>query len=268
MMKTDLKLDKIIAQYESFVIDVWGVLYNSAELLPGAKELIEKIEHHGKRYCILSNAPRPVYAMQKNLEGLGLKIKADNMITSGGFFREKIKEFAKETLFVMGESLNSDLLQGIEIKRVEKISDARHLITVSYTESRDEVESCAHFFEEAIDSDVVMICPNPDIVVYVKDKVRYTPGAYAELYKRLGGKVIYFGKPHSPIYDYLFEKHRFQKATTLMIGDSLETDIRGAHDYGFDSLMLLSGVHSAESDLESVFNSHNLRPTYLLNGLI
>ena len=46
-----------------------------------------------------------------------------------------------------------------------------------------------------------MVCANPDIVVERGDALVYCAGALADAYAALGGKVLYCGKPHPPIYD-------------------------------------------------------------------
>jgi ribonucleotide monophosphatase NagD (HAD superfamily) len=48
---------------------------------------------------------------------------------------------------------------------------------------------------------MTMICANPDIVIHRGETLIYCAGALARCYEELGGKVIYAGKPHPPIYD-------------------------------------------------------------------
>jgi len=69
----------------------------------------------------------------------------------------------------------------------------------------------------------------------------------AELYEKLGGKVVYHGKPHPPIY----ARARAMLGgaapeRVLCIGDSLRTDIAGANAAGLDSLLLVGGIHRDE----------------------
>lgn len=43
-------------------------------------------------------------------------------------------------------------------------------------------------------------------------------------------------KPHKAIFDYALNKASAQKHESIMIGDSLEADIRGAQDYGIKAI--------------------------------
>ena len=70
-----------------------------------------------------------------------------------------------------------------------------------------------------------------------------------QFFENLGGEVIYFGKPHKEIYKPLINKNE----KTLIIGDNLRTDIKGANNIGLDSIFIINGVHRKEvSDLKNI----------------
>jgi len=97
-----------------------------------------------------------------------------------------------------------------------------------------------------------LICANPDIVVEDGGKLFYCAGAIAERYAAAGGKVIQAGKPFAPIYARALELARgpgkvtIRPSRVLAIGDAMHTDIKGAHNQGFDSLFVTSGIHRKE----------------------
>ena len=76
--------------------------------------------------------------------------------------------------------------------------------------------------------------------------------AIAERYAGAGGKVIQTGKPFAPIFVRALELAQgpctkaIDRARVLVIGDAMRTDIKGAHDQGFDSLFVTSGIHRKE----------------------
>jgi HAD superfamily hydrolase (TIGR01459 family) len=97
-----------------------------------------------------------------------------------------------------------------------------------------------------------MVCANPDIVVERGDERVYCAGAIADLYGAMGGKVLYTGKPHRPIYDAALAKAAGVRGggaapgRTLAIGDSLRTDMTGAQALGIDGLFVSGGIHAKE----------------------
>jgi HAD superfamily hydrolase (TIGR01459 family) len=99
---------------------------------------------------------------------------------------------------------------------------------------------------------VFMICGNPDVVVERGDKMVYCAGAIADLYASMGGEVVYAGKPYRPIYEMALAKAeaaagcKIALNRVLAIGDSIRTDLTGAHQFGVDFLFVTSGIHAEE----------------------
>ena len=67
-------------------------------------------------------------------------------------------------------------------------------------------------------------------------------GILAEYYEKIGGKVIYYGKPHNNIYEFCYKLIKGENKI-LVIGDSLENDIKGANLQKLDSLLITDGIH-------------------------
>ena len=95
-----------------------------------------------------------------------------------------------------------------------------------------------------------MICANPDEVVARGEKIVFCAGALANQYKQEGGMVRYFGKPYSEIYSFALKKIRAHKdfkdkkeINTLVIGDNIKTDIKGANLSNLDSVLILNGIY-------------------------
>ena len=78
-------------------------------------------------------------------------------------------------------------------------------------------------------------------------------GRLAKVFEELGGKVIYYGKPHKEIYSKCFDKNE----KVLAIGDNLRTDIKGANNLNIDSIFISNGVHRNEfenqNELQELF---------------
>lgn len=72
------------------------------------------------------------------------------------------------------------------------------------------------------------------------------------MYLTLGGKVMFAGKPHAPIYESALALAAKAGAgdvaasRVLAIGDSVRTDLEGANANGFRCLFVTSGIHANE----------------------
>src|SRR5206468_8130855 len=111
----------------------------------------------------------------------------------------------------------------------------------------DETESAEDYramMLQARTRKLPLICANPDIVVERGDRLIYCAGAVAELYRELGGEVIFYGKAHRPIYERAMELAAARKGhivplnRVLAVGDCVLTDIAGAHSFGVACLVL------------------------------
>ena len=96
------------------------------------------------------------------------------------------------------------------------------------------------------------LCANPDIVVDRGDTRQWCAGALAKMYTEMGGESLYFGKPHSAIYNLARIRleqlgARVDEKKILAIGDGVNTDIKGANSEEIDSLFVTGGLAAKET---------------------
>ena len=66
--------------------------------------------------------------------------------------------------------------------------------------------------------------------------------------QRAAGKVAeVIGKPAKPILEYLKEKFSVDPATTIVAGDTCETDIKFGNDNNMNSLLIGTGLDSLDN---------------------
>jgi len=127
---------------------------------------------------------------------------------------------------------------------------------------------------EARDLNLPLICANPDVKVRRGDKIIYCGGALAQLYEKIGGEVVYAGKPHSPIYRlsraWLEEVSGYMPAKdrVLVIGDNIFTDLLGAQNEGYDCLFISDQLYAdSHEKLTTLLNEHNISARYMASQL-
>ena len=76
-MKELNHLSEIFNEYDTFVIDLWGVMHNGIRLNKKAVDAVDKLKKNSKKIVFLSNAPRP---SQKVINFL-LEMKMDKKIS-------------------------------------------------------------------------------------------------------------------------------------------------------------------------------------------
>ena len=112
-----------------------------------------------------------------------------------------------------------------------------------------------------------LICTNPDLIVHRGKTEELCAGSVAKTFETLGGKVIYYGKPHKEIYGMCFDT----REKVLAIGDNLRTDIKGANNLNIDSLFIYNGVHRNEikndEDLPALLKRYNVKTNFFQKEL-
>ena len=77
-------LSSIVANYDIFYIDLWGVVHNGIALHKNAIETLEQISKSNKDYVLLTNAPRPSKTVKSFLEKMGMNIQIREKVYSSG----------------------------------------------------------------------------------------------------------------------------------------------------------------------------------------
>ena len=263
-------INAIFDKYDFFILDIWGVIHNGMDIYPGVRDALLALKNANKQFCFLSNSPRPNDIVYTKLINIGLDFVAqDQIITSGDFFRASVqsgdyKHLQNSKIYALDVEKNKDILKDLELNMVEDLDMADYFVIMSYTSdlANDEPRYKA-FFNQALKLNLTAICPNPDRLVNDGKDIKYVNGYFAQMYQRMGGKVLYFGKPHVGIYQYLAQKFVPKLERTLAIGDSIETDIVGANKFHIDSLLIMGGIHAGEKNIEKLFDLYNARADYI-----
>ncbi len=266
MKKLD-HLFEIYNSYDAFIIDLWGVMHNGIRLNSDAMEVVRNLDKNNKRITFLSNAPRPNESVVKFLRKLSMDEKyLKYVLTSGEAAIKSLKEkkFGVK-FFHLGPERDMSMFAGWEKnKTILKKCDF-----ILCTGLFDEQEDDLNYYKELLKSHTSkkLICTNPDLIVHRGEEEELCAGAVAEVFKSLGGEVVYFGKPYKQVYDLCLKSDE----KTLVIGDNLDTDIRGANNLNLDSLFITGGVHRSEhkedNELENLLKKHKVKIQYFQKKL-
>jgi HAD superfamily hydrolase (TIGR01459 family) len=234
--------------------DIWGVVHNGLEAFPEACEALHSHRSRGGTVILITNAPRPADSVQRQLRKLGVTDETyDAIVTSGDLTRHYVAGHPGRKVFWLGPERDSSIYRGLDAV-LSALEGADYLICTGLLDDETETaEDYRPMMLKARERNLPFICANPDIVVERGDRLIYCAGAIAELYRELGGEVIFYGKPHRPIYERAMELAAEQRQgrtvsreRVLAIGDSVRTDLVGAHGFGIDCLFVTRGIHSEE----------------------
>jgi HAD superfamily hydrolase (TIGR01459 family) len=233
--------------------DIWGVVHNGLESFPEACEALHTFRSRGGIVIMITNAPRPADSVQRQLRKLGVADATyDAIVSSGDLTRHYVAGHPGRKVFWLGPERDSSIHRGLDLT-LGPIEQADYIIcTGLFDDETETAEDYRGMMLQARERQLPLICANPDIVVERGDRLIYCAGAIAELYRELGGEVIFYGKPHRPIYERAMalaaerNGHAVALNRVLAIGDSVRTDLAGAHGFGIDCLFVTRGIHAED----------------------
>ena len=273
----DTTMQELIARYPVILFDSFGVLASSNAVLPGAVELIANLNATGKTYFVLTNdASALPESRSENYAKLALNIKPEQIITSGSLLS---RYFADEHLqglrcVILGpeDSVRYVQIAGGEVVPIGADFDAVVIGDQSgfpFLETMDQVMTDL-FRKTDNGENVRLILPNPDLIYPDGDGFGFASASIAMLLEsalklrypeRDDLHFIRLGKPHEAIFAEALR--RSGTRDMVMIGDQLETDIKGANDFGLDSVLVGTGIAA----LDLSWAPESMRPTYTLRSL-
>lgn len=255
-------LSELASGYDALICDVWGVIHDGARVHPQAAEALSRFRAGHGPVVLLTNAPRLPSDVAAQCTQYGVPADCyDAIVSSGGAARDALnRQIAGGTLplYYIGPDKDLSILEGLKVERVEIAAAKLAFCTGLVDDLTETVEDYAARLKAMKERGLTMICANPDLVVHRGAKLCYCAGALAREYERLGGKAIYYGKPHGPIYEAALAAAG-RPAHPLVVGDGLYTDILGAGQAGLDALFIADGVHAREvgpftqGNLERIF---------------
>jgi NagD protein len=248
-----------------YLIDMDGVIYRENTLISGAAEFIQSLTVTGTPFLFLTNnsAPTPedlaVRLKHLGVHGLTAKHFYTSALNTADFLSETDPNC---TVFVIGEG---GILTALHERKIANDGISPSYVVVGEGATTMEKLSKAH---EHIERGARLLATNPDNWCPVSSqKTRPGAGATASfLEASTGRRAYYLGKPNG----YMFHRARRKLAElalheiteVAMIGDTMETDIRGAFEAGLHSFLVLSGSTPLESVGDYVY-----QPTRILNSV-
>ena len=200
-------LSQIQSKYDTFFIDLWGVIHNGIQLYPDAINVLENLSKLNKRFVLISNAPRPSNSVEKYLLNLKMnKAFLKNVFTSGEAALQTLKKKVYgEKFYHLGPKRDKDLVKGFEENETSLEKCDFILCTGLFDDQESSLDYYNNLLREYIR--IKMLCTNPDLIVHRGMKTEYCAGSVAAIFEKLGGKVIYFGKPYPEIYNFCIKKN-------------------------------------------------------------
>jgi HAD superfamily hydrolase (TIGR01459 family) len=244
-------LREVEADYDGFILDLWGLVHDGHTLYPPSRETFAALKAAGKATLLLSNAPRRGYALVEAMTKMGLDRSLYGQVLSSG---EAVHEalivrddpfFARlgKRAYHMGPARDLSVFDDTGVTLVP-LEEAEFIVCTGLRELHETVDDYADELAAGAARRLPMVCANPDLVVLREGNRVVCAGALALRYEELGGRVALRGKPDPAVYRLAVTMLGLPADRIAVVGDALETDVKGAAAAGLAAIWCTGGIHA------------------------
>lgn len=273
-----ISVDDLFANYDALLIDAYGVLVHADSAFDGAVEFVARLHAQRMPHAIITNdASRLPESCAAKYRRDGLDIAADHIVTSGSltadFFERRGLHGA--SCLVLGPSDSEQYAARAGARLVDADHGDFDVLLIGDASGFDFVPTMDKalttlFRKLDADEPVELVLPNPDLIYQrSQNSFGFTSGSIAALFEnalrsRYRGADHTFtrlGKPYAPMFERGVDLVGTRNCAVL--GDQLATDIKGAHDFGLDSVLVATGL----TDVDNCLHRADVQPDFVLPSL-
>ncbi|MBK0419872.1 HAD-IIA family hydrolase [Leucobacter sp. CSA1] len=253
---------------ELLLADLDGVVYKGPGAIPGAVESLNLASTRARLGYITNNASRTDAQVADHLRGLGLSPATSDVVTSPQAAVALLAQTVpagSRVLVVGGDGLVDELAKaGFEATRSADDGPAAVIQGFAPHVGWEHLAEAAFALAERPGEEPLpWIATNTDWTIPVARGLAPGNGTLVSaVHTAVQRLPVFAGKPEPAIYETAFE--RFGTRNALMLGDRLDTDIKGARAAGIPSLQVLTGVDRPK---QLVAASQDMRPDYIVADL-
>jgi HAD superfamily hydrolase (TIGR01459 family) len=244
-------IEPLLARYDGFLLDQFGVLHDSRAPLPGALDALRLLKASRRRVVLLSNSGRRSAANEERLSQIGIPRTLYDLVVTSGETAWQERRSGSSRIFaglgrrclLLSHAGDRSAVDGLDLDPVEDARQADFVLLGGLDADAASLAGCRRALDAALAARLVLVCTNPDVVSIDGAQHSEGPGAFAARYAAAGGEVRYVGKPWPEIYRHALERLDLAPERLVAVGDSLDHDVAGSAAFGIDSVLVTGGIH-------------------------
>jgi len=270
-------------RFDAFVFDAFGVLNVGTTAIPGAVDCITELRQMGKKMVVLTNgASLTREGTEAKLQNYGFDFSSDEIVSSRFAAEYAIAQsnryWSAETLWGVvtgGKSSVQDLsVKAIALDTIE--ADFEQVDAFLFLSSSGwTVDLQQLLFESLRRNPRPLVVANPDVVAPKEAGYSLEPGFFAHnILKKLDTRdiaipVYFFGKPYNDVYIEATRRlgNDIEPKRIAMLGDTLHTDILGAINQGWQSVLVTRHGLFRDYDTAPFILRSKIQPHWIIPGI-
>lgn len=237
-----------LSQYEAILLDLDGTVYHEDHALPGAVELIRRLQQRGRKYACLTNSTSSPERLTKRLAGMGVQVDPAHIYTAAAAAVDYVVEHfeasanGKPRVFNLATEGVHEMLDG-KVRWVESETGPCDAVICG-------VPLSVFATDERRRTAMLLLREGAALVAICADRIYPSPrglefgvGALAAMLAYAASvQPIYCGKPEPLFFQELCHRLNVEPSRCVLIGDNPESDIAGGKAVGMRTILTLSGI--------------------------
>jgi HAD superfamily hydrolase (TIGR01450 family) len=255
------------SKYAAVLLDLDGTVYHEQYALPGAVELIRKLQSESRTFACLSNSASSPMRVMTRLHQMGIDIEPDLIYTAAAASCDFIvQQYSRPRARVFNLATESvqEMLSGL-VDWVQTSGEPCDVVIAGAPSNVHATEDRQRAALELLRKGAALVGLCADRVYPSPRGLEFGAGAMCAMLSYAASvKPFYCGKPEKIFYMELCHRMKIDPARTILIGDNVESDVLGAKSVGMATCLVLSGV-TRRRDLQNL--ASELQPDYVIEDL-
>lgn len=260
----------LVAHYDGLIVDADGVLFRGSRVVEHAVEALTWAGQEAE--CpwgvVTNNAAHPPRAVAAKLQDLGYALDAEHVITSpqgaATYLRQHGIDGGARVLVVGGSGIDDALREaGFEPVR-DQGTEVVALVQGFGPDLRwADLAQAAY----AVQGGAMWVATNADLTLPTAEGLAPGNGSMVQAVANAANRMpdAITGKPEPLLMQVAAQRWGMKRP--LVVGDRIDTDIRGGNRAGMDTLLVLTGVTNLDQVGALVEVEPEDRPTYIAHDL-
>jgi HAD superfamily hydrolase (TIGR01450 family) len=255
-----------LSPFAAVLLDLDGTIYHEEHALPGAIELIHRLQRESRKYACISNSTTSPQQLSARIARMGAEVDPAHIYTAAAAAVDYVLDRypPRPRVFNLSTDGVHDMLDG-KVTWAQSPNDrcdaviAGVMTNVHATEDRQRV--ALNLLRNG--AELVGICADR---VYPSPRgIEFGSGAFnAMLGYAANVTPVFCGKPNRVFFTKLCEKLDVRAGDCVLVGDNVESDVAGAKPLGIRTILPLTGV-TREQELAAL--PPHLKPDYVVRDL-
>jgi HAD superfamily hydrolase (TIGR01458 family) len=230
---------------EAVLLDISGVLYQDAQPLPGSVEAVKALQAKGYPLRLVTNTSRLTSAeIYRQLSGMGYALQPEQIYSAPRAMRHYVQAHGLRPYCLIHQNLEEEFADLLELP-------APNAVVLGDAEERFDYAHMERAFHLLL-AGAPLLAMGDNRYFHSRGALRLDAGPFVRALEYAAGvQALILGKPSAQFFAGALDELGVAASDALMIGDDVESDVRGAQQAGLQGCLVQTGKYRAGDEAKA-----------------